>query len=210
MHHMFIELISQYQLSDDKLKPLIKDVMLSTFKKQQKETFENIVINKKAINSIDKKLERLEERFVFEEINKAQYEKFKSKLTQEKNEKLKFSEKVGFNLSNLDKALDIALNYAPKLSSLWTNGNLNEKRKVQKMIFPEGIEYDRKTDQYRTLRVNSFFSYIPVITRDIDNKKTGTFRDKTKNSGFVLRHGLDFNLNRLGFCRRCNSNIIYY
>ena len=186
MHQMFIELISQYQLSDDKLKPLIKDVMLNTFKKQQKETFEEIEINKKAINSIDKKLERLEERFVFEEINKAQYQKFKSKLTLEKNEKLKFSEKVGFNLSNLKKALDIALNYAPKLSSLWTNGNLNEKRKIQKMIFPEGIEYDRKTDQYRTLRVNSFFSYIPVITRDVDNKKTGKFRVKTKNSGLVL------------------------
>ena len=45
-----------------------------------------------------------------------------------------------------------------KLSSLWINGNLYEKRKVQKMIFPEGIEYDRKTDQYRTLRANSFFS----------------------------------------------------
>jgi len=73
------------------------------------------------------------------------------------------------------KALDLALNYAPKLSSLWVNGNLNEKRKIQKMIFPEGIEYDRKTDQYRTLRVNSFFSYIPVITKDVDNKKPENF-----------------------------------
>jgi site-specific DNA recombinase len=74
---------------------------------------------------------------------------------------------------------------------LWTNGNLNEKRKIQKMIFPEGIEYDRITDQYRTLRVNSFFSYIPVITRDVDNKKTGKFRVKTKNSGLVLETGLE-------------------
>ena len=60
------------------------------------------------------------------------------------------------------------------------------------MIFPEGIEYDRKTDQYRTLRVNSFFSYIPVITRDVDNKKTGKFRVKTKNSGLVLETGQIF------------------
>ena len=137
------------------------------------------------------KLERLEERFVFEEINMAQYQKFKSKLTLEKNEKLKFSEKVGFNLSNLEKALDIALNCAPKLSSLWAKGNLNEKRKIQKMIFPEGIEYDRKTDKYRTLRVNSFFSYIPVITKDVDNKKTGKFRVKTKNSGLVPEAGIE-------------------
>jgi hypothetical protein len=89
------------------------------------------------------------------------------------------------------KALDLALNYAPKLSSLWVNGNLNEKRKIQKMIFPEAIEYDRKTDQYRNLRVNSFFSYIPVITKDVDNKKTRRFRVKTKNSGLVPGVGIE-------------------
>ena len=27
---------------------------------------------------------------------------------------------------------------------MWEKGNLEEKRKVQKMVFPEGIEYDRK------------------------------------------------------------------
>lgn len=73
------------------------------------------------------------------------------------------------------EALVIALDYTPKLSSLWVNGNLNEKKKIQKMIFPEGIEYDCKTEQYRTLRVNSFFSYIPVIPKDVDNKKPENF-----------------------------------
>ena len=165
--------------------------MLNTFKKQQKDTLQEIEVNKKAINDIEKKLARLEERFVFEEINTAQYEKFKSMLTQEKNEKLMFSEKVGFNLSNLEKALDIALNCAPKLSSLWTNGNLNEKRKVQKMVFPDGIEYDHKNDEYRTLRVNSFFSYIPVVSKELRHKKTGKFRVKRKNSGLVPEAGLE-------------------
>ena len=77
-----------------------------------------------------------------------------------------FSKKVGFDLSNLEKALDIALKKAPKLSSMWTNGNLAEKRKIQKMVFPDGIEYDRKNNEYRTFRVNSFFSYIPLISAD--------------------------------------------
>ena len=101
MHELFLQLIAQYQLPDNKLKPLIKDVMLNTFIKQQKDSLEEIELNKKAIIDIEKKLERLEERFVFEEINTAQYEKFKSMLTQEKNEKLMFSEKTGFDLSNL-------------------------------------------------------------------------------------------------------------
>ena len=188
---MFLLLIAQYQLTDRKLKPLIKDVMLNTFKKQQKDTLQEIEVNKKAINDIERKLARLEERFVFEEINTAQYEKFKSMLTQEKNEKLMFSEKVGFNLSNLEKAPEIALKKAPELSSMWAKGNLAEKRKIQKMVFPNGIEYDHKNDEYRTFRVNSFFSYIPALSKELGHKKTGKFRVKTKNSGSVLGAGLE-------------------
>jgi site-specific DNA recombinase len=191
MHEMFELLIAQYQLTNNKLRPLIKDVMLNSFKKQQEDTLLEIEVNKKAIHDIEKKLLRLEERFVFEEINSAQYEKFKSKLTLQKKEKLLFSEKVGFDLSNLEKALDIALNKAPKLSSMWANGNLAEKRKIQKMVFPDGIEYDRKNDEYRTFRVNSFFSYIPLIADELEHKKTGKFRKKSKNSGSVPRAGLE-------------------
>ena len=112
-------------------------------------------------------------------------------LTQEKNEKLKLSEKVGFNLSNLEKALEIAINKAPELPSLWRNGILAEKRKIQKMVFPDGIEYDHKNDEYRTFRVNSFFFYTPVISKELGHKKTGKFRKKTKNSGLVPRVGIE-------------------
>ena len=152
---------------------------------------QEIEVNKKAINDIERKLARLEERFVFEEINTAQYEKFKSMLTQEKNEKLMFSEKVGFNLSNLEKALEKALNKAPELSSMWAKGNLAEKRKIQKMVFPDGIEYDHENDEYRTFRVNSFFSYIPALSKELGHKKTRKFRVKTKNSGSVPEAGLE-------------------
>ena len=114
-------------------------------------------------------------------------------LTQEKNEKLRLSEKVGFNLSNLEKALEIALNKAPELPSMWAKGNLKEKRKIQKMVFPDGIEYDHKNDEYRTFRVNSFFSYIPVVSKELGHKKTGKFRVKTKNSGLVLKVGQNSN-----------------
>ena len=68
---------------------------------------------------------------------------------------------------------------------MWENGNLSEKRKIQKMVFPDGIEYDRKNDEYRTFRVNSIFSYIPLIADEVEHKKTGSFRRKSKKSGSV-------------------------
>ena len=191
MHEMFQKLLCQYQLTNNKLKPVIKDVMLNVFKKQQEDTLQEIDVNIKVIKDIERKLERLEERFVFEEISRDQYDKFKSKLADEKKEKQLFSEKVGFDLSNLEKALYIALNKAPKLSLMWGNGNLLEKRKIQKMVFPDGIEYDRKNDEYRTFRVNQFFSYIPTIVKDLEHKKTGKFQDKLKNSGSVRMERLE-------------------
>ena len=57
------------------------------------------------------------------------------------------------------------------------------------MVFPDGIEYDHKNDEYRTFRVNTFFSYIPVISKELGHKKTGKFRKKTKNSGLVPEAG---------------------
>ena len=79
---------------------------------------------------------------MFEEINKTQYDKFKAKLEQEKEQLLSEYEKEGIQLSNLEKAIEKALNYSFKLSDMWVYGDLEQKRKLQRMVFPEGIEYD--------------------------------------------------------------------
>jgi site-specific DNA recombinase len=45
--------------------------------------------------------------------------------------------------------------------SLWRKVNYEGKRKLQYLVFPEGIRYDRKNDDYRTPRINLLFSGIP-------------------------------------------------
>ena len=46
----------------------------------------------------------------------------------------------------------------------------------------EGIEYDHKNDEYRTFRVNSFFSYIPVVSKELGHKKTGAHKGSGKHA----------------------------
>ena len=67
---------------------------------------------------------------------------------------------------------------------------------LQKMVFPDGIEYDRKNDEYRTFRVNSFFSYILIISEDLEHKKTGFSRNKSRKSGSVPEAGIEPALQR--------------
>jgi hypothetical protein len=58
-------------------------------------------------------------------------------------------------------------------------------------MFPEGIEDDRKNDEYRTFRVNQFSSYSPTIVGALEHKKTGYFRNISKKPGSVRMERLE-------------------
>jgi site-specific DNA recombinase len=71
--------------------------------------------------------------------------------------KLWFIGDMRFEISNLDtfieKSIEISQNIH-KNRQLWA---LEEKRKLQKLIFPEGIVVDTKDRRYLTSKVNSLF-----------------------------------------------------
>ncbi len=138
---------------------------------------------------LDVKLDRLEERFVFEEISKVQYDKFKSKLESEKNKITELVSNSGFNSSNLKNSIDKALNFALNLPSLWQSGNIEVKRSLQFMLFPEGIGYDFKNDRLRTFRVNSIFSAIASISDKLGANKNGIFQNNFEKSRLVTSTG---------------------
>ena len=100
---------------------------------------------------------------------------------------MKEYDKNEFDLSNLEKAIEKALNYSLKLSDMWVSGDLEQKRKLQRMVFPDGIEYDHENDIYRTFRTNAIFDVIRSFSERSENKKTGNFQNKLKKSGFVQR-----------------------
>ena len=73
------------------------------------------------------------------------------------------------------------MKYSLKLPELWDSGDLEVKRSIQKMVFPDGILYDFKNDDYRTTRINSIFSVIPSLSVKNKYKKNG---NKTENSDY--------------------------
>lgn len=106
-----------------------------TFVSMNKEAIEDSERLTKEVNAIELKLDRIEERYVFEEINKSQYDKFRTKLLTEVSEKKKNLTHNTFNSSNLKKAIDRALKYALNLPLLWSSGDIKTKRKLQYMSF---------------------------------------------------------------------------
>ena len=79
----------------------------------------------------------------------------------------------GINLSNLEVILDKTFQYAQNLTDLWDNSKIEGKRKLQKMVFPEGLGYDFKNGYYRTPRVNGFFELTHSLSKNLEENKKG-------------------------------------
>ncbi len=64
----------------------------------------------------------------------------------------------------------VALDYVSKIPSIWQETDIQAKKRLIKMVFPEGLWYDKEKDQLRTPRVNAFFGHIAEIRQKKENQ----------------------------------------
>ena len=144
--------------------------------------FKEQVFSKKQLTELNNKIEKLEERFINGDIPKELYEKYLLKFKNEKEELKQKSPSQGFDSSNLEMIIDKGLKLAENLSSLWLSRDFDDKQKLQRLIFPEGIVYNKKKDRVRTIRVNSLFEPIPYLTGiSGENEKSHPVKNGSKS-----------------------------
>ena len=73
--------------------------------------------------------------------------------------------------SNLEKAIKKALSIAENLSTAWVSADYDQKQKLQYLIFPDGILYDKEKHRVLTTKTNSLFTQIPLLARVSEHKK---------------------------------------
>lgn len=191
MHELFIQLLSQYQLSDESMKAVLKEVIYEVLLELNQDSLESVKVLSTQLSKVESNLETIERRFVLGEIERSLYEKFKDQFDNELQEIQDEIEQSQFNLSNLELAVENALQNALNLTELWVSGDLEEKRRIQKMVFPEGIRYNREKDAYRTPRVNSIFTAISVLSMVSEGNKKGTSSKNMNLSHLVAGAGLE-------------------
>ncbi len=191
MHQKFEEVLRQIQIKDKKYIAPMKEIMKYIFVQEHEEQLKEYDIQQKRLDQIKNKLNVLEERFVFREITDEQFHKFEAKLKKELDTIQVYNTKNTFNLSNLEKSIDLALQLSCNLQELWSLGDLETKRSVQHMVFPEGILFDYENDRYRTQRINSLFGIIPSLSSDFNPNKNGTTPKNKELSRQVLKAGLE-------------------
>ena len=190
LHDTFLQLMHQYSMHPNAdIVCLIKKEMTALYHQMTEESELNRNQQQQQINKLKQQMDRLEERFIMEEIDKEMFTKYKQKFTTERHQIEQEMAKSTNRVSNLDKCIEMAIQFSAKLPSMWGLGGYESKQKLQYLLFPEGIVYDKKSDHCRTPRVNAVFSYIAAISSLSDKKITGNISDDEDVSRLVVRPG---------------------
>ena len=204
MHSLFKDALSILRIEKEEL-----EVIKIQLEEQFNNFFESHINEQKALKvnltSIKKKLDKIEERFVLEEIDKNMYIKFKAKFNKEYVKVEKELGNTSINSSNLKKVIDFTVNLCLKPFSLWESSDYHAKQIFQNLVFPEGISYDRELDQYRTTRINSFFALIPELVRGMRGNKKRDLINNNQIPSLVVPLGLEPRL----FCTK-NRRVASY
>ena len=173
LNNRFAEVLEVLKLDvgKDVLK-LIKQQAIATFNQFTKGHEDSYTLLQKKHTELITKIARLEERFIEEDITSELYYKYIAKYNEEKEEVEQNLQKASEKVSNLSECVDLAIKFATDMPKKWLSADYHTKQRLQYLLFPEGITYERETDQSRTTRINSVFLHLAHLKRIILNEKS--------------------------------------
>lgn len=171
LHQLFLNEFARYPIDKTLLKAFAFEYEAIYYQKN-KEAIEQKEEATSRLKEIDKIIEDLDEQlYIKKELTKEKYLVLTTKLEKEKEDILK--EKAGFEIScsNLAEKIEEAGNLCRQLPELWANGSFEVKTGLQKLFFPGGITYNKKTDTVLTPKINTALTEIARYTGDSSIKK---------------------------------------
>ena len=76
-------------------------------------------------------------------------------------------------MSNLEKCIDVAFEMAGNLHQMWDVLTFKDRVIMQKVVFPQGIQYDKKINRCRTKEINFVIRYFSQLSKDAAEIKSG-------------------------------------
>ena len=78
-----------------------------------------------------------------------------------------------------------------KLGDLWRNGNFRQRQKIQNLVYPDGIFYDKDSEDYRTDSVNPALEILRRFTDSCVGDKRKADLEMLPNLPLVEYSGLE-------------------
>lgn len=173
LHKRFENWLTYFNVTNETTLDFIKTHFKYVYEKNNEEMDDNKSVIESKIAELDHKIKRLEVRYIEEELTKDMFSKYKAQFDAERDNLHKELANFKSEVSNLDKCLDKILEYSRNLQVLWTSSDYNGRVKLQYMIFPKGIHYNKKTDQCRTEQISFTWGLIALFKQNSEGLKTG-------------------------------------
>ena len=159
MHERFERLLQRFNLNPEVLsrfESLLRNSMQSYSEQAQQEQ----TLLKKRMTETENAIQRLKVRLALGEIPSDVYEAGMQELQARKDTYTLEMEQWNVKISNCSQMIPKIIVTASNISSLWKSGNLEIKRRIQNLVFPEGILWDKGISDYRTPKTGGFFEIM--------------------------------------------------
>lgn len=176
MHSLYADFLKSYQIDQESC-GLLKEQLLVTYEYLTQSEQETRVTSHQKLNELQNKLNKIEERFAYGEIDRDIFEKIAGKLKEEIRFLSGNSEPSKNKLSNPSEFIDHSLKICSNLSDLWVSGEYDQKVQLQDLLFPGGILFDKQKENYRTEKVNSILELTHSFTQALKGNKKGQIKN---------------------------------
>lgn len=160
MEQLFADFIDHYSIAPT-IKGQLREELTVAFEQYNITTQKDRNLISSKLDDLNDSIDKLmEDCYVNKIIPIEHFKQLHSKRIEEKrmlNEQLK---KHDFELSNFDEFYDISRKICENLHDLWLDSDIEGRKKVQILVFPEGVWFDPEIEDYRTPRVNSCIELI--------------------------------------------------
>jgi site-specific DNA recombinase len=190
MHDKFVELLNDYTIDSSHIEPLKIQLGYTWENLTETNTSEKKAVSLK-LNEVEEEFYNLRKRHAIGTINLDIYEEFSVELKQKKEALLEQLETLDKKLSNPKELIHYTCNLASNLATDWVSGDYYQKQIFQNTLFPKGLAYDSKNDNYRTPIVNSVIVCIADMESDLKKNKNRTSLNLLEKSGSVPGAGVE-------------------
>jgi site-specific DNA recombinase len=159
-NELFAAKLSELTIKPEMVAPLMYQLNVDFERLNQDRKVQRGELEKR-LAEVDKKIETLQEKYLItDNVSPDVYNKFLEKYTAERDAVTIEMQQSAINGSNIEKYMQQALGLASKLPSVWASSDAAGKMALQKLVFPEGIAFDTKSDTVLTKKVNAVFQWI--------------------------------------------------
>ena len=170
MHNLYTELLNTYHIPTEFI-PILSKVLHKVFNDLSNNKSSMRKELRKRHVEVNNKIEKVQVRFGIGEITESIFQTTISTLNKELAEIESELAEADKNISNLKNFIDETIAMSCKLGILWQKGDFHSRQKLQNLLFPNGIYFDKNTNSYRTDTENEVFKIFRLFSSSCKDEK---------------------------------------